>query len=84
MCVCVCARAHVYVFDVNNKVLYLIVFFSVLIPHRTGPGELGKPVIVPAQRQQESKEKFKINQFNLVASDMISLNRSLLDYRMEG
>lgn len=56
----------------------------VFIPRRNGPGELGKPVIVPAQKQQESKEKFKINQFNLVASDMISLNRSLLDYRMDG
>ncbi|XP_029633286.1 polypeptide N-acetylgalactosaminyltransferase 1 isoform X4 [Octopus sinensis] len=57
---------------------------EVLIPHPVGPGEYGKPVIVPAYRQQESKEKFKINQFNLVASDMISLNRSLPDYRMDG
>lgn len=49
----------------------------------TGPGEMGKPVMIPLDRQAESKEKFKINQFNLVASDMISLNRSLPDYRMD-
>lgn len=49
----------------------------------TGPGEMGKPVVIPLDRQAESKEKFKINQFNLVASDMISLNRSLPDYRMD-
>ncbi|KAL3832145.1 hypothetical protein ACJMK2_023816, partial [Sinanodonta woodiana] len=50
----------------------------------TGPGEQGKAVIIPPERQNEAKEKFKINQFNLVASDMMSLNRSLPDYRMSG
>lgn len=49
----------------------------------TGPGEMGKGVVVPSNRQAEVKEKFKINQFNLVASDMMSLNRTLPDYRMD-
>ena len=49
----------------------------------TGPGEMGKPVSIPLDHQAEAKEKFKINQFNLVASEMISLNRSLPDYRMD-
>ncbi|GAB1597396.1 polypeptide N-acetylgalactosaminyltransferase 1-like isoform X14 [Argonauta hians] len=57
---------------------------NVLIPHPAGPGEFGKPVVVPPSRLQESKETFQINQFNLVASDMIALNRSLPDYRMDG
>lgn len=45
------------------------------------PGELGKPVKIPAEKHALMKEKFKENQFNLMASDMISLNRSLVDVR---
>lgn len=45
------------------------------------PGEMGKPVKMKASQQEEMKEKFKENQFNLLASDMISLNRSLADVR---
>ena len=47
------------------------------------PGELGKPVKIPAEQKELMKEKFKENQFNLLASDMISLNRSLTDVRHE-
>jgi polypeptide N-acetylgalactosaminyltransferase len=53
------------------------------VPKNDGlPGELGKPVQIPKDREDEKKEKFKINQFNLVASEMISLNRSLMDVRL--
>lgn len=45
------------------------------------PGEMGKPVKIPAEKHALMKEKFKENQFNLMASDMISLNRSLVDVR---
>lgn len=50
--------------------------------HKGSPGEMGKPVSIPPDREAEKKEKFKINQFNLVASEMISLNRSLQDVRL--
>lgn len=46
-------------------------------------GELGKPVKIPPEMKDLMKEKFKENQFNLLASDMISLNRSLTDVRHE-
>lgn len=48
------------------------------------PGEQGKAVVIPPDKQDNMKEMFKINQFNLMASDMISLNRSLPDVRLEG
>ena len=47
-----------------------------------GPGEMGRAVVVPSERKKEAKDAFKINQFNLVASDMVSVNRSLKDVRM--
>ncbi|CAO1306249.1 unnamed protein product [Diamesa serratosioi] len=45
------------------------------------PGEMGKPVKMRSSQQEEMKEKFKENQFNLMASDMIWFNRSLADVR---
>ncbi|XP_055376433.1 polypeptide N-acetylgalactosaminyltransferase 5 isoform X2 [Condylostylus longicornis] len=50
---------------------------------RGKPGEMGRPVKIPGEMQELMKEKFKENQFNLLASDMISINRSLADVRHE-
>ena len=48
------------------------------------PGEMGRPVYVPKEEQTLMREKFKLNQFNIMASDRIRLNRTLPDVRMEG
>ena len=62
----------------------MLILVSVLQPRPAeGPGENGKGVKIPADKQAEMKELFKINQFNLMASDMISVNRSLPDVRMD-
>ncbi|KAM9390626.1 polypeptide N-acetylgalactosaminyltransferase 1-like [Salvelinus alpinus] len=51
---------------------------------REGPGEGGKPVVISKDNQEKMKEMFKINQFNLMASEMIAFNRTLPDVRLEG
>ena len=45
------------------------------------PGEGGRAVVVPSQLQDEAKKRFKENQFNIVASDLMALNRSINDQR---
>ncbi|XP_053987723.1 polypeptide N-acetylgalactosaminyltransferase 5 isoform X2 [Hylaeus anthracinus] len=48
------------------------------------PGEMGAAVHISPEDEARQQELFKLNQFNLMASDMISLNRSLKDIRLEG
>ncbi|XP_067931373.1 polypeptide N-acetylgalactosaminyltransferase 13-like [Watersipora subatra] len=55
---------------------------AALKPGPSRPGDGGKAVAIPEHLQAKSKEMFKINQFNLMASDMIALNRTLPDHRL--
>ncbi|XP_063973093.1 polypeptide N-acetylgalactosaminyltransferase 5 isoform X2 [Diachasmimorpha longicaudata] len=48
------------------------------------PGEMGNPVRIGPEDEAKQQELFKLNQFNLMASDMIALNRSLKDVRFKG
>lgn len=48
------------------------------------PGEMGRAVVIPPEEEELRREKFKLNQFNLLASDRIALNRTLPDVRAEG
>jgi polypeptide N-acetylgalactosaminyltransferase len=47
------------------------------------PGENGRAVVIPNHLKKEAKERFKENQFNIVASDIMALNRSVPDQRSE-
>lgn len=56
-----------------------------VVPEHDGmPGEMGRPVNLPSEQEALMREKFRLNQFNLLASDSMSLNRSLPDFRLEG
>lgn len=52
-----------------------------VFPQSGKPGEQGNGVQIPPEQDAIMKEKFKLNQFNILASDKISLNRSLVDVR---
>ncbi|CAF1312864.1 unnamed protein product, partial [Didymodactylos carnosus] len=41
----------------------------------------GRAVVIPSELKDEAKKRFKENQFNIVASDLIALNRSINDQR---
>lgn len=56
-------------------------WYLALKPAKRYPGDGGSRVNIPSDLQEKSKETFKINQFNLVASDLMTLNRTLPDYR---
>ncbi|XP_011495007.1 PREDICTED: polypeptide N-acetylgalactosaminyltransferase 5 isoform X2 [Ceratosolen solmsi marchali] len=57
---------------------------KVVRENKDSPGEMGKAVHIPTEQEAMQQELFKLNQFNLMASDMISLNRSLKDVRLVG
>jgi len=53
-----------------------------VIPSDPGaPGDLGQAVVVPPEREHESKRRFTENEFNVVMSEMMSYNRTLSDSR---
>ncbi|XP_034142665.1 polypeptide N-acetylgalactosaminyltransferase 13 isoform X2 [Esox lucius] len=68
----------------DRKERSLLPALRVISRAHEGPGEMGKAVVIPKDEHEKMKELFKINQFNLMASDMIALNRSLPDVRLDG
>lgn len=57
---------------------------KVVKENKGSPGEMGAAVHIAPELETKQQELFKLNQFNLMASDMISLHRSLKDIRLEG
>lgn len=45
------------------------------------PGENGRGVVIPSHLKKVEKKRFKENQFNILASDLMALNRSVPDQR---
>ena len=50
---------------------------------RFGPGENGQPVLLYGEAKERADETMRIHNFNLVVSDMISVERTLKDTRHE-
>ena len=44
-------------------------------------GDLGSPIILSGKLRDEARDKFNIHQINVVASNVMSLNRRLPDVR---
>lgn len=69
----------------NKSINCFFFTFSVVRSNPSSwPGENGKGVDIPKEQEKLKEEKFKLNQFNLIASDMIALNRSINDVRLDG
>ncbi|KAI8119011.1 Polypeptide N-acetylgalactosaminyltransferase 3 [Lucilia cuprina] len=46
-----------------------------------GEGAEGRPVVIPSRERYRMQRFFRLNSFNILASDRIPLNRTLKDYR---
>ncbi|RNA33882.1 polypeptide N-acetylgalactosaminyltransferase 13 isoform X1 [Brachionus plicatilis] len=67
--------------DFLNKVKNWFAWDSEATNPPSWPGENGRAVQIPQNLKEESKKRFKENQFNILASDMIALNRTVPDQR---
>ncbi|TMW41045.1 hypothetical protein DOY81_013876, partial [Sarcophaga bullata] len=47
-----------------------------------GEGAEGRPVVIPSRERYRMQRFFRLNSFNILASDRIPLNRTLKDYRV--
>jgi polypeptide N-acetylgalactosaminyltransferase len=64
-----------------KSALYLWTPPVVVMNPPTWPGEGGLPVSLTAEEQNKSRQTFALNEFNLVASDKVALNRTIPDNR---
>ena len=51
--------------------------------NKTYLGEMGVPVVIPKHLEASAKERQSVHQLNVVASELVSLNRRLPDIRHE-
>ena len=60
----------------NSELTRIIVAVAGVVS-KNGPGEMGAAVKIPKEMEEKKKKMFKENQFNPLASNMISVNRTL-------
>ncbi|OTF78294.1 hypothetical protein BLA29_005986 [Euroglyphus maynei] len=70
---------HIYIFHLIKNLSYN---YEIKTNPSSWPGENGKGVEIPKEEEAEKNEKFKLNQFNILASDRIALNRTISDVRL--
>lgn len=74
------------IIEITNSSFHFIQNLDVTTAPRntSGPGEGGAYIATREEDKQVVQEKWKHNYFNEFASDMISFERSLIDYRPKG
>ena len=65
----------------SSELLKQTIILSSSISLTLGPGEQGSAVILSADEESKKDTLYKVNGFNALASDKISLDRALKDIR---
>lgn len=77
-------RINSYSNYITDKINWVDQGYLAREANRTGNGERGKPTILSEDQVELSKTLANGYSYNVLASDMISLDRSLPDVRHEG
>jgi hypothetical protein len=64
---------------IDKEIFYFYVIGATNPPN--WHGEAGRAVVIPTELKQEAAKRFTENQFNIIASDLMALNRSIKDQR---
>lgn len=77
-------RINSYSNYITDKIDWVDYGYLASEANRTGNGERGEPTILSEDQVELSKTLAKDYSYNVLTSDMISLDRSLPDFRHEG
>ena len=76
-------QVKIKISSLRSKEYFIEDYYDVHTNPINWPGEQGRGVEVPKQLKNLEKKRYEENQFNVVASDLIALNRYIPDNRME-
>lgn len=66
----------------NENLKYFVSIIGAVNPS-SWHGEGGRAVVIPKELTENAKKRFSENQFNIIASDLMALNRSIRDQRSQ-